>query len=335
MGNEQLAPLTAAEQGMLWSAYMENSMMLHVMKHFAKKAEDREIRPHVEFAYQLADQFLKKSAHIITEAHMSVPNAFTENDVNDEAPRLFSDSFVLFYVSLTAKKGLDGMTIAVSNASRKDIVGLFSESISGLLQLHNFVHDTLISKGLHVRPPVIPVTETSDFVKRQSFLTGYFGERRPLTSLEITCLYQNIQRNVLGKGLMIGFAQVAKQKNIKQMMLRGKEMADKHIEIYSSLITESDLSAPMAWDVMPTRSTEAPFSDKLMLFHLISLIPMSISFYGRGIAYSTRTDLITHYTRLMAEIVKYAEDALNLMIHKGWLEQPPTAPDRKEIIFQR
>jgi hypothetical protein len=40
-------------------------------------------------------------------------------------------------------------------------------------------------------------------------------------------------------------------------------------------------------------------------------------------------DLAAQYHRLMAEIEQFAEDGANIMIEKGWLEQPPKAPDRK------
>jgi hypothetical protein len=35
----------------------------------------------------------------------------------------------------------------------------------------------------------------------------------------------------------------------------------------------------------------------------------------------------------MAEYAQYAEDGANLMIENSWLEQPPTAPDRKELAL--
>ncbi|MBP1930901.1 hypothetical protein J2Z37_000898 [Ammoniphilus resinae] len=50
-----------------------------------------------------------------------------------------------------------------------------------------------------------------------------------------------------------------------------------------------------------------------------------------AIAASPRRDLGTHYGGLFLEVIQYAEDCANLMIKKGWMEQPPLAPDYKAL----
>lgn len=40
-------------------------------------------------------------------------------------------------------------------------------------------------------------------------------------------------------------------------------------------------------------------------------------------------------TRLMAEIGKFAEDGLTILIDNGWLEKPPQAADRKNIAKRK
>lgn len=56
-----------------------------------------------------------------------------------------------------------------------------------------------------------------------------------------------------------------------------------------------------------------------------------MGYYGTAIAESPRVDLGAMYNRLTLETQKYAEDGSNIMIKNGWLEQPPMAPDRKEL----
>ena len=45
-----------------------------------------------------------------------------------------------------------------------------------------------------------------DFVQKQSFLTGYFGDRRPLLAVEIGNLHFNAERNALRMAMIIGFS---------------------------------------------------------------------------------------------------------------------------------
>nr|WP_202077686.1 DUF3231 family protein [Caldalkalibacillus salinus] len=44
---------------------------------------------------------------------------------------------------------------------------------------------------------------------------------------------------------------------------------------------------------------------------------------------------MSHYSRLMIEIGKFAEDGTNILIRKGWLEQPPTFADRDKLAKKK
>lgn len=39
-------------------------------------------------------------------------------------------------------------------------------------------------------------------------------------------------------------------------------------------------------------------------------------------------DFGAHYTRLMTEILQYANEGTKFMIDKGWMEQPPLSVER-------
>ncbi|WP_209124721.1 DUF3231 family protein [Alkalihalobacillus sp. BA299] len=329
------AKLTSAELGNLWVSFMEDSMAICVLQYFLQKVEDEEVRPHIEDALQLSQDHIQKISMMFEQENVPIPHGFTKEDVDINAPRLYSDIFFLIYLYKAAKQGMEGYSTFLSTSVRRDVVDYYSKCLSSFNLLHNQVLDTLLSKGVLVRPPYIPIPEKVDYVHKQSFLTGWFGQRRPLNSIEIGKLFYNIQRNMLGRGLILGFAQVAGSKDVRDFMMRGKEIADKHIEVFSSILSENDIAAPMIWDGAPTTSTKSPFSDKLMMFHITTIISMSVVHYGMGIGTSSRHDLGVHYTRLIAEIVQYLEDGANIMIENKWMEQPPLAPNRDELASNR
>lgn len=39
-----------------------------------------------------------------------------------------------------------------------------------------------------------------------------------------------------------------------------------------------------------------------------------------------------YFPVIIAEIMLYGEDGMNIMINRGWLEQPPLAFDRKAFV---
>ena len=85
--------------------------------------------------------------------------------------------------------------------------------------------------------------------------------------IEISNLYANFQRNALGVATLIGFSQVAKSKEVRQFLIRGKEIASKHCEVFGSIMREDDLPVPLLFDTEVTDSTTYTFSDKLMMFY--------------------------------------------------------------------
>jgi hypothetical protein len=48
-----------------------------------------------------------------------------------------------------------------------------------------------------------------------------------------------------------------------------------------------------------------------------------------SIAGSSRMDFGAHYTRLMKEILHYANEGTKFMMDKGWIEHPPLSVERE------
>jgi hypothetical protein len=49
-------------------------------------------------------------------------------------------------------------------------------------------------------------------------------------------------------------------------------------------------------------------------------------------AVSPRADIVAIYVRQTAEIGLYAEEGAKLMIERGWMEKPPQAIDREQLV---
>ncbi len=326
---------TSAELGQLWTAYMNASMSIRVHGYFLSNLEDTDIRTIAEDVLQLFQRHIHRLTSIFQDENFPIPIGFTDSDVNLSAPRLFSDSFYLFYLNQMAMSAMAASSSALSSSTRHDIREFFTTSVYEYVSLHNRSTELLLAKGLHTRPPFIPIPDKVDFINNQSFLTGFFGERRPLNSIEITQVFMNMQRNTLGKALLIGFSQVAQSKKVRQYMERGKDIAAKHVKIFSDLLLQDDLPAPMIYDSDVTDSTTQTFSDRLMMFHVAALTAVGIGNYGISLGVIARRDLAPVYTRLIAEVGFYAEDGANISIGQGWTEEPPAAPNRKELARQR
>ena len=322
---EQNIRLTSAELGNLWAAYMNSSLKKSYVKYFLAKVEDTEIRSVLEYALHVAEKHLQTISEIYRREKHPIPQGFTGQDVNLDAPRLFSDTLFLTIMEFMAEMRLNGYSTALPMAARADIREYFTECLASAAELYNKVSSVMLSKGLYMRAPYIPVPDNVDFVQKQNFLTGFLGDRRPLTSIEISHVFSRIKTNSLRKSLFTGFSQVAKSEQVRRYMARGQEMATKHIKILSSVLLENDLPAPMAWDSGVMDSTISPFSDKLSMEIIRNYNVVEIGNYGKAFASSLRHDITATFVRLMTEVGNYSEDGVNILIDHGWLEEPPQA----------
>ncbi|WP_188454846.1 DUF3231 family protein [Virgibacillus oceani] len=320
--------LTSAEMAGLWGEYMKSSATSCVLPYLLRNLEDKAIRSAVEKGLHLATENLSFLSALFKEEKFPIPVGFNEEDVNIDAPRLFSDIFILYYLKYLTIAQMTASTLAIGLSTRSDIVNFHEKVLMNAVQLQETVKHVLLEKGIYIRPPYIPKPDEVEFVTNQRFLGTVMGQQRPLTTIEIAHLFVNIETSIVGKEMMLAFAQVAENKKVRQYLIRGKNTANKHLKLLSTIILKDDLSAPMPWDASVTDSKTAPFSDKLMMFLVTAISAAAIAKYGTAMGASPRKDIGVKYALLLAEVTLYTEDGANLMIDHGWLEEPPQAPGR-------
>lgn len=327
--------LTGPELSALWTQFMNDSMSICVLTHSLKKSKDPDIAQILEFALGLSESHITQIKTLFTQENYPIPQGFSEEDVDLTAPALFTDTFMMQYLYTMTLHGMNGYSLSVGSSVRKDLRKYFIQCNSEAMELYDRILDVMLSKGIFHRPPFINAPNDIDFVEKQGYLTGWFGKRRPLNGIEIGNIYYNTQKTVVKAVLEIAFSQVTKSKELREYFQRGSRICNKHFEIFGSIFAENNLPTPRNWTSEVSNSTVAPFSDKLMLFHIVSLLSVAVGYYGTALSVCQRRDLMVQYTRLMAEIGQYAEDGTNLLIKHGWMEQPPITDDRQELAKKK
>jgi Protein of unknown function (DUF3231) len=326
--------LTSAEIATLWSAYMNDTMAHCILEYFSVHAKDSEIRPLVEYARTLTKTHIEKMTHIFNDEGLVIPIGFNiEKDVNLNAPRLYTDEFMLSFLDLMSKTGLIAYGGFISMSSRKDVRTYFIERLHETTKLFDACTDAALLKGLYIKAPYIEYPTKNDFIDNKSYLNGFsfFNKERPLNAIEISYLFMNIKTNVLGTKLALSFAQTSPREDVQKWMLRGSDISKKHIELFSKKLLDNNIQPPMSSDVAITNETTPPFSDKLTLFLMTFLSASGVGNYSTAAAASQRNDLVLTYERLSLEIGQYAKDGANIMIKNKWLEEPPGTIDKEKL----
>lgn len=332
MGDTMKSPLISSEITGLWNSYMSDTMIVCVLKHFLNTVEDCEIHAILQQTSDLSSQHMQEVANIFNQEKLTIPDGFTDKDVNSNAPRLFTDTFYLNYLSYMARIGMHNYTLILNQIARFDIRDYFSKRIHEYIDLYNNSTNLRLSKGIAVKAPRVEVTQEVQYVKSQSFITDWFGEKRPLLTAEITHIFAIIFSNLVGRAITTGFGQVSKDKKVSDYLFEGKNLSTEQIYELTGLLTDEGIPIPSSSDSFVTSSTITPFSEKLMLNHLAVLTSSGISGLGMAMADTMRSDLETMYIKYVVEIMKYAKKGTNIMIDNGWLQQSPQAVKHENLV---
>ncbi|MGM0900814.1 MAG: DUF3231 family protein [Bacillota bacterium] len=323
--------LTATELASLWTQFMFDTMSIGFIKYALEHMEDNDIIEVYRDALQYSKSHVVKIKEFFKGEEYPLPKGFTEEDVNIEGPRLFQDPFYLNYMYIMSIQGITGYALSVGTSIRSDLRKYYIDCNNEVMTLFNKTIEVMLSKGLYSRPPVLSPPKSIDFVQQQSFLTGWFGERRPLTAMEIGDITFNMNKMHLHVALKVGFSQVAASEKVRKYIQRGTQISTKHIGAFDAIFREEKLNSPISWSSYVTDSKTSPFSDKFMMYQVQLSSQIAVAFYGTALSVTSRRDLALQYVMFTAELAKYAEDGANLMIENGWLEEPPLAPDRRTL----
>lgn len=332
MTNHSSVKLNSSEVSSLWLMYLNNSLSSKIIKHFISNVNDADVRTQLQASYNIVDRQIKHVDTLFKAEGLVLPIAFSESDVDEKAPRLFSDAYYLYYLANMAKVGMADYSLTYYHSARQDVRKFYLDT---LIEIDNFYFNLaglMLSKGVFPRAPIVEITKHADLIDRKNFFAGLFTHPRSLLLKEISNVYENMLTCIIGRTLTMGFAQVAGPKEIKRYFVKGKDMLSEHIEFLSGLLKNEDIPVTSTTDMFLTDSIQAPYSDKLMLYHISMLNVSHFRNFTDSVATSLRSDITAGFSRLSLEVSKYAVEGVNLLIDNGWMEQPPQLVGHKELV---
>ncbi|WP_166239889.1 DUF3231 family protein [Paenibacillus turpanensis] len=324
--------LSSTEIAALWSTYMNESISVCISKHFLAIVEDDEVKPFIEKSLQLSQTHMHTIKHLFEQEKFPVPIAFSDEDYDPSAPPLFFDLFPLSFVYAMSRLGLSKHAMFLSNVAREDVRSFFSQCLQSATDLYNQSVELMLSKGIYDRPPLIPYPDRVSFIrKKETLFSKWFEPQRPLNVMELSEMFFNIERNYFGLILLTAFIQVVKDEDMKSLLVRGKQLAREQIRFINAQLEENDLLGTIMVNTEVTTSTVSPFSERMILVLINMLNSAALTYLGNALSMTTRVDLTAEYSKLITEVLHYGKDITDLLIKREWLEEPPHAPNRKEL----
>lgn len=329
---EQNIQLTTPEITALWTTYIQNSATICFNKHFLQHLQDLEIKTIVEEALLLEQSYINKVETIFNKEGFPIPKGFSDKDVDLSAPALYTDLFALSFVYRVGQMTVPYYATVLTKVARTDTVEFFEECLNTSTKLYKRALNVMLSKGIYDRPPKIPYPREVEFIqKQQSFIGAWFGEKSPLNAIELGEIFYTIERNFIGIVLLIGLIQVMKDKEIKDYLIKGKKLAERQIDVFNKILRKEDHLGNIPVSMEVTDSAVSPFSDKLIMFLISTTTASGINLLAYALSTTMRKDLVVQYTLLLSDISNYGGEGIEIMINRGWLEQPPLSINRSHL----
>ncbi|MDQ0245064.1 hypothetical protein J2S09_002640 [Bacillus fengqiuensis] len=327
--------LTSSEIGTLWGQYVNGTMTDVVNRYMLSIIEDEAIKIIFEDAIKTFEKQKKQLVTFMENEGFPVPIGFTESDLNKGAERLFTDIFCLNYLHIMTLHGLLGHTTSLAVSVREDLRYFYDSCDNDGKRMYHQTIELLLEKGHFQRDPLFYPAKNPEFISSKDFVDGIFGKGRRLSATEIISISFNLKKSIMAKTLSIAFSQVAQTKEVRKFLEDSEKTADQQIKAFSKIMQTDNLPVPRSWETEVTTSTDSPFSDKLMLYHTGFLFQAAQVYHGTGLASAMRTDLVTTYESIILKNLMVTKKWFDLMVQNKWLEQPPLAPNRKEIAKEQ
>ena len=324
------AELTATEISNLWSSYLINSMEQRLYEYFYSSTENSDTKQVIEKMLNQSQKNINELKVIFDKENLTVPLGFTDEDVRADAPKVFSDTFILYFCFDLTHLSLSTYPIALSDCTRNDIRDQFQESIAFSIKIQNEIVDLMLSQGVYLKPPQVAVDSDVEFADNFMYLNGFFGGSRPLNTAEIANISRIIHRARFSKMVFVTFSKLAQTKELKQHFGKGRDGIEKVLNSLQEVLEKENIPISASGDYQISSVEISPFSDKLMLFFINTCLGIfCFAMVSQAKTSSLRTDVVSKLSKVSDDMEKYYGLGLLLAIKEKWLEQPPQAVDRK------
>jgi hypothetical protein len=333
--DKELLKLTSSEIGTLWGEYVNGTMTDVVNRYMLSIIDDEDIKSIFEDAINTFGKQKKQIVTFLEKEGFPVPIGFTEMDLNKGTKRLFTDIFCLNYLHIMTLHGLLGHTTSLCVSVREDLRHFYDACNNDGKRMYHLTIELLLEKGHFQRDPLFYPAKNPEFVSSRDFSDGFFGKGRVMAATEIISISFNLKKSIMAKTLSIAFSQAAQNKEVRKFLEDSEKTSDQQIKAFTKIMQADNLPAPKSLETEVTDSTDAPFSDRLMLYHIGFLFQAAQVYHGTGLASAMRTDLVTAYESIILKNLMVTKKWFNIMVENKWLEQPPLAPNRKELAKEK
>lgn len=317
--------MSAAELGSLWMTYHKKTMILRMLEYFIATSDDHKAKDLMSGLWKKLHPKIIEIETMLENDGAAPPVGFSEKDVNMNAPKLYEDGFEIMFSRILKEISMGMYVLHMTISYREDIIKLYKQLTDITQTYYDYFTQYLLEKGFLSQPNYTTMPKTTDYVNDTNYMKGtnFFGHKRTLNTVEFGVLYRSIETNITGMQLMKGFAQCAKDEEVKKYFTKGQELSKEILKETADILLQNNIQPPATPGGTVTSSTVAPFSEKMMMFCNYLLAGYSLGGQGFNAAFILRNDVRVKTGVIAKDVYEYMMEGVKLMMSKGWLEEAP------------
>ena len=139
-----------------------------------------------------------------------------------EAPPLFDDIFHIMFLRQMMKLNLGYNAVYSAISYMKEVNDVLKLNYDISNKYYMMTTNYLLGKGVLARPPYVTMPKQVEFIEDKKYMSGFnlFSDKRALNTIEVGYINEAIEDNIFGMQLMTGFAQVATESEVKEILHR-------------------------------------------------------------------------------------------------------------------
>ena len=122
--------LASSEKANLWSSFMSETLNVCIMKHFQANVEDQDIKDVLRQSKELSEGHLVTINSIFEKEKLPIPQGYSHSDVNELAPKLYSDIYYLRFLEKMGRSGLSIGGMALGTSYRDDVIAFYLSALN-------------------------------------------------------------------------------------------------------------------------------------------------------------------------------------------------------------
>ena len=333
MTTEAKIQLTSSEIGTLWMTYLLTSSRIIAYDFFKIKTIDKDAQNILNSYIAEVQNVENKIVNIFNNEGAVIPIGFNEHDEMKESSTLYDDFFHISSLREAMKLSLGRSAVYITTSYMKEVNDVFKLTYDISNKYYMITTNYLLGKGVLSRSPYVTMPKQVTFIEDNNYMSGInpLSDKRSLNTIEVGFINEAIEANIWAMYLLMGFAQVSKDSEVKKYLMEGKELAKKIISVLSDVLLQSDIQPPSTWVGKVTDSTQPPFSEKLIMYLNSLIATTALGFTALGTSFSMRGDLPLKLGLISKDIFEYSKKGSKIMIKHKWMEEPPQMEDRNQL----